>query len=91
MVPFVKIVQKLWYIECSILFTYLENLKTDGKSASDIKLKAEIFLQFFSKHFWFRHIVIEFGFKVRVVTSLGHHRLADSFFDFDQNCNFLTN
>jgi hypothetical protein len=47
MVPFVKIVQKLWYIESSILFTYLENLKTDGKSASDKELNAEISLHFF--------------------------------------------
>jgi len=31
MVPFAKIVQKLWYHESSILFIYLENLKTDGK------------------------------------------------------------
>jgi len=40
MVPFVKIVQNVWYHDSSILFTYLENLKTDGKCASDIEMKA---------------------------------------------------
>jgi hypothetical protein len=80
------------YIELSILFTYLENLQTDGKSASDIELKAEISLQFFfSKYFWFRHIFIEFWFKVSAGTSVGRHRVADIFCDFDQNYNFLTN
>lgn len=47
MVLFVKLVQKLWYIESSILFTYLESLKTDRKSASNVELKDEISLHFF--------------------------------------------
>jgi hypothetical protein len=90
MVPFVKIVQKLWYIESSILFTDLENLKTDGKSASDIELNAEISLHFFLNIFGFGTLVIEFGLKASSETSVSRHRVADIFCDFDQNCNFLT-
>ena len=54
-ISFISVILKSWsgrklldpaaYCGSSILFTYLENSKTVGKSASDVELKAEISFQ----------------------------------------------